>query len=50
MREELDLHKFAWGNCDAKSTNEEEIKTKMVNFAFAYRFTWRCKFVSKCGI
>ena len=46
-----DIHKFALCKYGAKKVPaRRKSKAKMVNTAFAYRFTWGCKFVGKCGI
>ena len=38
MREELDLHKFAWGNCDAKKYKRGGNKDKDGKFRQQMRY------------
>ena len=45
LHEKLDLHKFARCKYGAKKCKlGGKLKAKMVNIAFAYQFTWGCKF------
>ena len=51
LHEKLDLHKFTQCKYGAKKCKlRSKSKAKMVNTAFAWQFTWGCKFEGQCGI